>query len=597
MDRHKVSTEPLVKATQILARNGYATARSLSLDIPCHLRTADRLVAYLKDTGDYVKQGYGIAPKDSATKIPPHSPTFRHKDSATPKESTTYKDSATSEHSATKIPPHSATNIPPSQLLSNTEAVQNGPRSGGAISNGAAADQVGFLLGMKASKASTSGSQKEIEEPAAPPLALRAADDYQQRPWAPDENEQASLDYQESLVRKHKTTEITDPGGAAKRSSCDGLIGKDRDMAAYHEDLDKLIAFLSEERDARKLKNRQLGKARGKGKITRSELRNGKKDHSELLRVIVGLTEDRESGELRYYNLQAAGETLDMCWPGWRQKMAMDPDLIKHYEDMAAQAAREARKAAWEAKRHAAQDLQDEIAATETAAVQEHAAVGEANMLDDDTLTDEELDEAAWRQSIEEEQAGDPAACGTYGWVPMIVATEPDGKQHADAEWDAALKEPVVHEDMATMKARHERKLQAERDAVVARRDREMAQEALEAQQASVILQASEPVAPPTTPVAPTDPSVTVHCTIAPLQGPTPVTPTEQTVEQRILSMLAAAVDGRNVSLVAFRRDLGIGRDETTAALNMLVYAKKILEEGQENGRSYRLPRVDRRAA
>jgi hypothetical protein len=78
-----------------------------------------------------------------------------------------------------------------------------------------------------------------------------------------------------------------------------------------------------------------------------------------------------------------------------------------------------------------------------------------------------------------------------------------------------------------------------------------------------------------------------------------PVAPhTWQTVEERILSMLAAAaVDGRNVSLVAFRRDLGLGRDETTGVLNMMVYAKKILEEGLENGRNYRLPRVDRRAA
>ena len=592
MDGHTVGTEVAKMAMAIITRDGWASAQTLAAAIPCDRRTAGRIIALFKEEGLVVKSGYGVEPIDSAAKIRTHSDTDEHSatgSSMTPEMSTTFGHNIrTSRDSATTFG-----HIRPSQLL-KTVTVQSKDGLGMEGEPAAAAERADGLSRMAED---TSGGPTEIEEPAAPPLALRAADDYQQRPWAPDENEQASLDYQESLVRKHKTTEITDPGGAAKRSSCDGLIGKDRDMAAYHEDLDKLIAFLSEERDARKLKNRQLGKARGKGKITRSELRNGKKDHSELLRVIVGLTEDRESGELRYYNLQAAGETLDMCWPGWRQKMAMDPDLIKHYEDMAAQAAREARKAAWEAKRHAAQDLQDEIAATETAAVQEHAAVGEANMLDDDTLTDEELDEAAWRQSIEEEQAGDPAACGTYGWVPMIVATEPDGKQHADAEWDAALKEPVVHEDMATMKARHERKLQAERDAVVARRDREMAQEALEAQQASVILQASEPVAPPTTPVAPTDPSVTVHCTIAPLQGPTPVTPTEQTVEQRILSMLAAAVDGRNVSLVAFRRDLGIGRDETTAALNMLVYAKKILEEGQENGRSYRLPRVDRRAA
>src|ERR1019366_625850 len=495
----------LVKATQILARNGYATARSLSLDIPCHLRTADRLVAYLKDTGDYVKQGYGIAPKDSATKIPPHSPTFRHKDSATPKESTTYKDSATSEHSAT--------NIPPSQLLSNTEAVQNGPRSGGAISNGAAADQVGFLLGMKASKASTSGSQKEIEEPAAPPLALRAAEGEEQQPWGPDENEQASLEYQEFLVKKHTTKEITGLGeaGASHRSVCDGGI----DMAAYHADLDKLLGVLCTERDAWKLHNRQLGVARSKGNITRLELCRGKRNHNELLRVIHDLTADLESGELRYANLQAAGETLDITWNGWRQKMATDPELIQHYRDMIAQQSREARKEAWEAKRDAAQDLKDEIAATKPAVVQEPAAIGEANMLDDDTLTDEELDEAAWRQSIEEEQAGDPAACGTYGWVP-ILATQP-----------------------------------------------------VAVQELSVVVEVPA----------------------------TPAPPLRASVEQSILAMLAAAVNGRSVSLVTFRRELRhpsrdeiASRDEITGKLNTLVWAKKIVEEGQENGRTYRLP-------
>src|ERR1019366_1701515 len=64
---------------QIIARDGHASALSLSLDIPCELRTAGRIVAMLKDNG-YVKRGYGIC----------------HKDSATPKESTTSKDSATS---------------------------------------------------------------------------------------------------------------------------------------------------------------------------------------------------------------------------------------------------------------------------------------------------------------------------------------------------------------------------------------------------------------------------------------------------------------------------------------------------------------------
>ena len=51
------------------------------------------------------------------------------------------------------------------------------------------------------------------------------------------------------------------------------------------------------------------------------------------------------------------------------------------------------------------------------------------------------------------------------------------------------------------MKAKHERKLQAERDAVLARLDREMAKEALEAQQAEILLQAS---------AAPTEPTVVV---------------------------------------------------------------------------------------
>src|ERR1017187_2639296 len=100
MDRHKVGTEVAHKAVQIIARDGYACAKSLYLDIPCELRTAGRIIAMLKDTGNYLKRGYGIRHKDSAT--------FGHKDAATPKESTTCKDSATSEDSATKIRPHAA---------------------------------------------------------------------------------------------------------------------------------------------------------------------------------------------------------------------------------------------------------------------------------------------------------------------------------------------------------------------------------------------------------------------------------------------------------------------------------------------------------
>jgi hypothetical protein len=255
--------------------------------------------------------------------------------------------------------------------------VQNGPRSGeDPLIIADAADGEGFCPGMEEKPetaadrsgglsrmgASTSGSQKEIEEPAPFPLALSGAADEEQQPWGPDENEQASLEYQEDLARKHKTKEITGLGGAgaSHRSVCDGGI----DMAAYQQDLDKLIGVLSIERDAWKLGNRQLGKARGEGKISRLELCRGKRNHNELLRVIHDLTKDRESGELRYANLQAAGETLDITWTGWRQKMATDPELIQHYRDTAAQLLREARKEAWEAKRYAAQELQDEIAAT-----------------------------------------------------------------------------------------------------------------------------------------------------------------------------------------------------------------------------------------
>ena len=253
--------------------------------------------------------------------------------------------------------------------------------------------------------------------------AASATDDDRQQPWGPDENEQASLDYQEWLVRKHKTTEITDPGGAAKRSSCDGLIGKDRDMAAYHEDLDKLIAFVSEERDARKLKNRQLGNARRKRKITRSELHNGKKDHSELLRVAMGLEADRASGELRYYNLQAAGETLDMCWPGWRQKMAMDPDLIKFYEDEHRQHEAKARAVRREESRLANLEKKEQFQAMPRAPV---AAIGmpESKPTIDPEPAHEHADEEdedpeiAWRESSEDQ---DPSACGTYGWAPISV--------------------------------------------------------------------------------------------------------------------------------------------------------------------------------
>jgi hypothetical protein len=359
-------------------------------------------VAYLKSTGDYVKQGYGIAPKDSATsrhkdsatkippqadqhsatskdsatEIPPHSATFRHKDSATPKESMTYKDSATFPHIPTSEHSPTFPHIPPSQTLTNTKAVQNGPRSGGVVSNGADAGRVDFGQGMKDEPktaadrsgglsrmgASTSGSQKEIDEPAPFPLALSGAADEEQQPWGPDENEQAHLEYLEDLALKHKTKEITGLGGAgaSHRSVCDGGI----DMSAYQQDLDKLLGVLSIERDAWKLGNRQLGKARGEGKISRLELCRGKRNHNELLRVIVDLTADRESGELRYSNLQAAGVTLDIAWTGWRQKMATDPDLIQHYRDTAAQLVREARKEAQEAKRYAAQDRQEEIAAT-----------------------------------------------------------------------------------------------------------------------------------------------------------------------------------------------------------------------------------------
>lgn len=168
---------------------------------------------------------------------------------------------------------------------------------------------------------------------------------------------------------------------------------------------------------------------------------------------------------------------------------------------------------------------------------------------------------------------------------------------HPADDWaaDVAAAEPVVHEDMATMRARNEQKLQAERDeahaAVMARLDREMAQELA----APVEVTAT----PAPAPEAPTEPAVPArrhnplrHCTST-IAGSYPVAPAQRHLEQRILAMLAAAaVNGRSVSLATFRRDLRdpVSRDEITGRLNLMVRAKKIVEEGLENGRTYRLP-------
>ena len=445
MDRHKVGTEVAHKAVQIIARDGYACAKSLYLDIPCELRTAGRIIAMLKDTGNYVKHGYGIRHKDSAT--------FGHKDSATPKESTTCKDSATSEDSATKIRPHAALggrmledsatskdsatscfhqdspkgvnfvdstvhDIRPSQHLSSVLTVpqnEDGPSMGmeeEAPLLDADLASMDHEPDPAADRAIAGPARHRQSDDTAPlSLSLRGAEDDEQQPWDPDEFEQAHLDYQDWLSLQHKTKEITGvcEAGAQHRRGC----ADDPNLAAYHADLDKLIAVLKTEREDWKLHNRQLGKARGESKITRSELHTRKKGHSELLRVMVGLIEDRESGELRYYNLQAAGETLDIAWYGWRQKMAMDPEEVQHYRDLMAQGSREARKAAWEAKRLAALDLQDELQDTKP-----------VDALHTEPLMDD-----------------------------------------SDPEWDAALKEPCVHLDMAGLNAEYEQKQQAERAA------------------------------------------------------------------------------------------------------------------------------------
>jgi hypothetical protein len=555
MDRHKVGTEIAQRAVQIIARDGHASALSLSLDIPCELRTAGRIVAMLKDNG-YVKRGYGIC----------------HKDSATPKESTTSKDSATSEHSATKIRPHraecgrmfedsatskdSATScfqqdrpkgvnfvdstvhdIRPSQHLSSVLTVpQNEDGLGMGVEEEAPlldADlaSMGCEPDPMADRAIAGPARHQESDDTAPlSLSLRGAEDDEQQPWEPDEFEQAHLDYQDWLSLQHKTKEITGvcEAGAQHRIGC----ADDPNLAAYHADLDKLISVLKSEREDWKLYNRQLGKARGESKITRSELHTRKKGHSELLRVMVGLIEDRESGELRYANLQAAGETLDIAWYGWRQKMAMDPEEVQHYRDLMAQGSREARKAAWEAKRLAALDLQDELQDTK----------------------------------------------------PIDAPTTDPLMDYSDPEWDAALKEPIIHLDMAGLNAEEDQKQQAERAAQQAKREAKHA-----ANRARIDRQMAEEAA--TTVEVPASPAPALEAATEPA-APLRATP-ELSVEQRILAMLAAAaVNGRSVSLVTFRRDLADmgSRDEITGQLNLLVRAKKITEEGQENGRSYRLP-------
>jgi hypothetical protein len=531
MDRHTVGTEVAKMAIAIITRDGWASAKTLSAAIPCDPRTAGRIIAFLKSERLVVKSGYGVEPIDSAAKIRPHSDTDEHSatgSSMTPEMSTTFGHNIrTSRDSATAFG-----HIRPSQLLNHSKKVQN--------EDGLGKEHEPLTEAVRAIAGSTRNQDPEEPVAIAALKAASATDDEEQQPWGPDENEHALLDYQEWLVRKHKTTEITDPGGAAKRSSCDGLIGTDRDMAAYHEDLDKLIAFLSEERDARKLRNRQLGKARGQGKITRSELHNGK------------MEADRASGELRYYNLQAAGETLDMCWSGWRQKMAMDPDLIKHYEDEYRQHKAKVRAGRREERRLTNLEKREQLQSMPPAPV---AAIGmpEFKPTIDPGPAHEHADEEnedpeiAWRELAEDR---DPTACGTYRYAsisiqktnkaptpapsaassdpvqepveeavsPVVIAPAAADPAYADAVEDGNIFtqtfEPPVDEDLATMKFRQEQEQQAERDevhaAVVTRLDREMAQEAWEA---SVII--------PQASVAPTEPTVVV---IAKTQEPTAAT-------------------------------------------------------------------------
>lgn len=335
MKGHKVGIQIAMRAMAHVTLRGWASEKSLSEVIPCSDRTAARIIAYLKSEGWVVKSGYGVIPaaKHSAAN--------------------------TSNGGSGK---DSATNIPPPQipvLLNKKECPEI------AIANRQPADS---LLVVKSEHQGTesravAGSFSEEDPDAAPTLSLgppnevathQDADDEQPSGIVMDkEQAEAVEDYEAWRDNRKPLSEIT--GARATRA-----YSQDENVAAYQEDLDKLVGVISREVDARKLANRKLGEQRKNRKITAGALHSGKKEWRQLRDIAVELTGDRASGELRYANLAAAGQRLDLCMAGWREKMAMDPGLIRHYQELIDRQMEEARAERREERRHAIHEAKAE---------------------------------------------------------------------------------------------------------------------------------------------------------------------------------------------------------------------------------------------
>ena len=138
---------------------------------------------------------------------------------------------------------------------------------------------------------------------------------------------------------------------------------QDENVAAYQEDVDKLVGVISREVEARILFNRRLGEQRKNRKITAGTLHSGKKEWRQLRDIAVGLAADRADGELRYAAMQNFGYRLDGLMAGWREKMAIDPAILRGYEEQYDQWVAEQRARRKEEERQMWRDLQKTSAA------------------------------------------------------------------------------------------------------------------------------------------------------------------------------------------------------------------------------------------
>lgn len=174
--------------------------------------------------------------------------------------------------------------------------------------------------------------------------------------------------------------------------------------------------FISREVGARKLANRKLGKQRKNLKITAGEVHTGKQEWRQLRDIGVELAGDRASGELRYSTLQNCGYRLDGLMAGWREKLAIDPAILRHYEEQADQATADRQAQRAEERRHAIPDFKEEI--------------------DEADLGESAISELLTEPAVASEPACEPASIPAPA-EPAEVASQFYGTQ--EEEWQPAL--------------------------------------------------------------------------------------------------------------------------------------------------------------